>query len=460
LARAHAVVVGSGLAGLTAALAVADAYEQVTVLDAEPREPVALGRPRPDAGHLELLQPPGIAALEVLAAGFAEGLRDAGVPVLRNLDELHLEMFGHVMCRSGALCGPLYRPTTATLADHVAARLPGNVEIRDRFRAVGLTGVGDRLTGVQTESWWGNESITADLVIDASGSAGACAQFLAAAGRLAPAIERVPVDLRFTSLTLDRPEEQSDSALLYFTDPHPGRLSGVGLGLVDGARWVLSVFGYRGAHPPIDRAGLLAVAADLLPGEAMKIVETASLGVDTVTTHVPEIVRRRWETAEGLPKGLVAIGDAWCSPNPAHNHGLMLATVQAAVLRSVVLDSDEEVAARYFTLGTSAVDHAWRSALGASWAYPEIGAAEAKAFDETTMHAVLAAAEEDNEVVNLLLAMNWGMTPSGGMAQVRLANAVAKSRRVGKRDARRDSRVERKGTRVERRAERKQRRAG
>ncbi|MBV9820951.1 MAG: hypothetical protein JO144_01810, partial [Actinobacteria bacterium] len=92
--------------------------------------------------------------------------------------------------------------------------------------------------------------------------------------------------------------------------------------------------------------------------------------------------------------------------------------------------------------------------------YPEQAAAQAKPYDDASLQTVLSAAEHDSEVVNLLLAMNWGIAPAGKLTSMRLAAAVAKSRRTDKRDARREARVERKGTRIERRQERKQRRAG
>ena len=79
----HAVVLGASTAGLLAARVLADAYQQVTVVERD-RLPAreAARRGVPQGRHAHALLPRGAQILEELFPGTLAGLAAAGVPVL------------------------------------------------------------------------------------------------------------------------------------------------------------------------------------------------------------------------------------------------------------------------------------------------------------------------------------------------------------------------------------------
>ncbi|MXR21507.1 oxidoreductase, partial [Halobacterium sp. PCN9] len=75
----HAVVVGASMAGMLAGRVLADAVDEVTILDRDPlpTDPVAR-RGVPQANHVHVLLEPGRAILEALFPRYGEDLRSAG----------------------------------------------------------------------------------------------------------------------------------------------------------------------------------------------------------------------------------------------------------------------------------------------------------------------------------------------------------------------------------------------
>ena len=80
----HAVVVGAGMAGLPAARALADFFEQVTVVERDTLPPAATHRTgTPQSRHVHALLGGGQRALGELFPGFEQDLAAAGAVPLR-----------------------------------------------------------------------------------------------------------------------------------------------------------------------------------------------------------------------------------------------------------------------------------------------------------------------------------------------------------------------------------------
>jgi hypothetical protein len=96
-----AVVVGAGIAGLTAAGALADGFEQIVVLDRDPLPDNPMHRPStPQSRHSHGLLVGGLLAQDALFPGIAEDFANAGaVPVRINRD-LREEPRTAIRCRS------------------------------------------------------------------------------------------------------------------------------------------------------------------------------------------------------------------------------------------------------------------------------------------------------------------------------------------------------------------------
>ena len=87
----RAIVVGSGLGGLSAARAVSDHFRQVVILDRDELPDGATPRPGvPQGKHPHVLLSGGLEALEQLFPGLSDQLGKAGaVQVYRGLDTLY-----------------------------------------------------------------------------------------------------------------------------------------------------------------------------------------------------------------------------------------------------------------------------------------------------------------------------------------------------------------------------------
>ncbi|MFU8868454.1 FAD-dependent oxidoreductase [Natronococcus sp.] len=106
--RQRTIVVGAGIAGLTTARVLADAFDSVTVIDRDPLpdEPVARSGV-PQAHQIHVLWEAGRSALEELFPGYTEELRAAGGVAIDGRRDLHLYSQGGFLA-SGSSPFPLY----------------------------------------------------------------------------------------------------------------------------------------------------------------------------------------------------------------------------------------------------------------------------------------------------------------------------------------------------------------
>jgi 2-polyprenyl-6-methoxyphenol hydroxylase-like FAD-dependent oxidoreductase len=116
----HAVVLGASMSGLLAARVLADAYQQVTVVE---RDVLAdSGMPRkgvPQGRHAHALLP---SVLDDLFPGFLAGLVAEGVPMLSNFRQLWFSAGGHLLCQDGKPDDPAYLASRPYLESQVRRR--------------------------------------------------------------------------------------------------------------------------------------------------------------------------------------------------------------------------------------------------------------------------------------------------------------------------------------------------
>jgi hypothetical protein len=195
------------------------------------------------------------------------------------------------------------------------------VEIVDECEATGLVAsdARDRVTGVRLLRHPGGggdpggarseETLRADLVVDATGRSGRTATWLPALGYAEPAEEQVTVHIKYAS----RPLRLRPGALggkkqgFIFVGASPGCPRGMGMFAVEGDRWMFTVFGDQGHHPPADPEGFLAFAKTVAPPDVFTAVREAQPLGDIVAYRFPASVRR-YERLRRFPAGLLAAG--------------------------------------------------------------------------------------------------------------------------------------------------------
>ncbi|MTE19486.1 FAD-dependent oxidoreductase [Streptomyces sp. TRM43335] len=375
--RSHAVVIGAGMAGLTAARALADTHERVTVVDRDtlPDGPEAR-RGVPQGRQLHVLLARGAQALDELFPGILDELVGAGATHGDTQNDAHWYLDGHLLRRapSGVFSYGASRP----LIEHrVRARVTalagvdvvGETEVLepvttpDRRRVTGVR-VRSRATGTA-------KTLDADLVVDASGRGSRALTWLAGTGLPRPTTSRVSADVAYVTRHFRREPHHIGGLTGVAVVGFPGMPRGGAVLAERKDRFAVVLFGQFGEEPPTDHAGMVAYAESLPGPEVAEVLRTAEPLDEPVRTRYPASARHHYEKLTRHLDGFLVTGDALCTFNPAYGQGMTAAALQSLTLRRLLAQGTDDLPRRFFRAVARVVDAPWLLATGGDLRFPE-----------------------------------------------------------------------------------------
>ena len=336
-ARSHAVVIGAGMAGLTAAQAISGHFGKVTIIERDTLPAQAAPRSgTPQAQHAHMLLAGGLQALQTLFPGFENDLAEAGAVKIRTGKDIRFERPGfdpfpirdlgiEIFCMS--------RPLLEAVTRRRVQQTP-NINICERARVTGLVASRDamRIEAVRYDSEEGPAvAVEVELVVDASGRCGPTLK--------KPEETEIGIDQAYASTIVERPLDHNADWLGNIILPSaPVSSRGAFLFPIEKQRWLLSVGANHGDAPPGDRAGFMDFVRSLRTPTIHDAVRDARPLTDIVRYQLPCSTRRHLERLESFPTGLLATGDALCRFNPVFGQGMSVAAQEAVILGQLLAE--------------------------------------------------------------------------------------------------------------------------
>lgn len=374
----HALVIGGSLAGLLAARVLADRFDSVTLIERD--EVPDLAAPRkgvPQGQHAHGIWPRGLQAMDRLLPGLRNELVAGGACPGDVGRDFCWHQFGALKSQADAgLPGlTMTRPFLETAVRRRVLAWPGITLQRgcsvERLLAEGSP---SRVVGVELRCDGGLlQTMRAALVVDASGRGSRLPVWLEQIGYAAPEESALRIDVGYASAFFERRSSDAHIGHIIVQTPPRGRRGAVALA-VEGNRWLVTLIGFVGERARTDHAGLIDYARSLPHPSVAAIVGRSAPLSEIQTYRFATSLRRHYERLAAFPNGLLPVGDAICSFNPAYGQGMTVAASEVDALQTQLAAATtiDGLAPRFFRAAAQLVDIPWTLTSGEDWRYPQV----------------------------------------------------------------------------------------
>lgn len=417
-----ALVLGGSIAGMIAARVLAGHADEVWIIEPDLLEDApVIRRGAPQGSQAHGLLGMGRMIIEQLLPGIVRQMvREGGQLVNSGPDGIEWYLDGRPKVPVPGGSGiSLSRPF---LEWHIRRRvlaLPNVALVKGT--ATGLTVTGDRVDGALVRPPGEADSARhpAQLVVDATGRSSRLSDWISRHGYQAPGKSRVPVDLGYATCLFHRAPGQricGRVGVYSVCTPRKAKSGPSSMSPIEGDRWLVLISDYGDRRPGRDFGEFLALCR-AHPARPIRELPDACEPASEVYVHrFPDSTRRDFDRLSRFPAGLVAVGDAVASFNPAYAQGMSVAAMHAVALDGWLREpgAAEGSAYPYFRRVREVVDDAWHLSATQDRYLPHVNAAKPfgyqlrRAIDE----AVRSATVTDEVVHRVFLnVMNMTATP-------------------------------------------------
>ena len=424
---ATAVVLGASMSGLLAARALSPIFNRIIIVerDALP-DGATLRQGVPQAAHAHGLLASGYRVMDAYFPNLMGELESLGACLGDVVGDFLWFQYGRWKLRHQSGLGGIVvsRPCLEAAIRRAVRAIP-NVTFLDETPAVMPTfdKAAGRVTGliVRRRGSQSDETIAADLVVDAGGRGSQSPKWLEEWGFGSPATLQVRVDVGYATRVFERrPGDffKSMGGIISGTPPVSRRLAAVLA--AEGNRWVITLAGTLGDYPPTNDEGWMAFAASLPVPCVHELAAAARPIGQTSSYRFPANRRVLYEQMRRFPDRYLVTGDAVCSFNPIYGQGMSAAAMEAKALEEVVSGGMDGLAPRFYARVSKIVDIPWTIATGEDLRYPEVQGKRPPGFTMVNryLERVHACASDDPvvcrqffDVLNLLAPPPSLMTP-------------------------------------------------
>jgi len=391
----RAIVIGAGIGGLAAAGALGNSFERVEVLERDRLAGVIASRTgTPQDRHPHALLAGGLQALEDVLPGFSDELARAGAVPVKVAQEVRFELphLGVVPNRDfsiSLLCAS--RPLIEFVLRHRAEMMP-NIIFRPGCRATEIlpTKSGDAVRGLRIDAESGrSETITADLIVDASSRGALTSALLDALNWQRPAVTEIGVDISYASAVVQIPPDAPSEWKLALTFPDPPHLALNGvLPPIEGDRWMVLVANRGATARPETWEDFLGACRSLITPTIYSALRPAKPPDGVRHYGFPASFWRHFEGLPRLPRGLLPVADALCRFNPVYGQGMSVVAQEARLLQNVLSRAASEpdpivaLQAAFLAEVASVLETPWSMSTGPDLAFPNTRGSRPENFEE------------------------------------------------------------------------------
>jgi 2-polyprenyl-6-methoxyphenol hydroxylase-like FAD-dependent oxidoreductase len=332
----HAIVIGSSIAGLTAARVLTDHCERVTIIERDVASTAKEFRKGvPQARHPHVLLKGGEKVLEGLFPGLTQELYDGGAEPVNMGSDFEWFTFGQ------------WRQTfTSSIVTVACSRPLLETSIRDRLmknpkvtfvnesEVIGLLldETKTRVKGIRTRSRRDQSvsEIEAAIVVDASGRDSESPHWLRAWGFPTPKETSVTSKPGYATRIYAIPENRKGTWKAMYIQPSAPNLTRGGVVVpMEGNRWHVTMFGMAGDYPSTSEEGFLEYAQSLPDQGIYEAIKDAKPLTEIWSFRKGENRLRHYDQLSRHIEGFLVFGDAVYALNPVYGQGMTVAALGA-----------------------------------------------------------------------------------------------------------------------------------